>query len=73
MRWATDAIFCRNVIIYFDNGAKRALFDRFADMLAPEGFIGHSESLFQISSRFRLAGRTIYLYGRLSRCKPILN
>jgi chemotaxis protein methyltransferase CheR len=62
MKGPFDAIFCRNVIIYFDNDAKRSLFDRFADMLAPEGFmfIGHSESLFQISSRFRLVGRTIY-------------
>ncbi len=62
MKGPFDAIFCRNVVIYFDNDAKRALFDRFADILAPEGFlfIGHSESLFQISNRFRLAGRTIY-------------
>ncbi len=62
MKGPFDAIFCRNVIIYFDTEAKRTLFDRFAEMLAPEGymFIGHSESLFQISDRFRLVGRTIY-------------
>lgn len=62
MKGPFDAIFCRNVVIYFDNDAKRALFDRFADILPPEGFlfIGHSESLFQISNRFHLAGRTIY-------------
>jgi chemotaxis protein methyltransferase CheR len=62
MKGPFDAIFCRNVIIYFDDEAKRTLFDRFADMLAPEGFmfIGHSESLFQISDRFHLVGRTIY-------------
>jgi len=62
MKGPFDAIFCRNVVIYFDNAAKRTLFDRFADMLAPEGymFIGHSESLFQISCRFCLVGRTIY-------------
>lgn len=57
-----DAIFCRNVVIYFDMKAKRALFDRFADILKPDGwmFIGHSESLFQVSDRFRQIGRTIH-------------
>jgi chemotaxis protein methyltransferase CheR len=62
MKGPFDAIFCRNVIIYFDNDAKRALFDRYADILVPGGFmfIGHSESLFQISDRFRHVGRTIY-------------
>lgn len=62
MKGPFDAIFCRNVIIYFDTDAKRELFDRFADILAPGGwiFIGHSESLHQISDRFRHVGRTIY-------------
>ncbi len=57
-----DAIFCRNVMIYFDMDAKRELFDRFANILAPGGvmFIGHSENLYQISSRFCHVGRTTY-------------
>jgi chemotaxis protein methyltransferase CheR len=62
MRGPFDAIFCRNVVIYFDKETQRALFDRYADLLAPDGwlFIGHSESLFRVSDRFRHLGRTIY-------------
>jgi chemotaxis protein methyltransferase CheR len=57
-----DVIFCRNVVIYFDTDAKRELFDRFANILTPGGFlfIGHSESLYQISNRFCHVGRTTY-------------
>jgi chemotaxis protein methyltransferase CheR len=57
-----DAIFCRNVVIYFDKQNQRTLFDRFANALRPEGylFIGHSESLFNISNRFELVGKTVY-------------
>jgi chemotaxis protein methyltransferase CheR len=57
-----DVIFCRNVVIYFDKDTQRTLFDRFAEMLRPKGwlFIGHSESLFRVSDRFRHQGRTVY-------------
>jgi len=62
MRGPFDVIFCRNVVIYFDKEMQKKLFHRFADMLAPDGylFIGHSESLFGICDRFKVAGRTIY-------------
>ena len=62
MRGKFDAIFCRNVVIYFDKDTQRSLFDRYADILNPEGwlFIGHSESLFRVSDRFRHLGRTTY-------------
>jgi len=57
-----DVIFCRNVIIYFDNNSKRVLFNRFAEIMKPGGwmFIGHSETLFRVSERFRHVGRTIH-------------
>lgn len=57
-----DAIFCRNVVIYFDKEEKVVLFDRLAAMLQPDGwlYIGHSENLLGISDRFQLVGRTIY-------------
>jgi chemotaxis protein methyltransferase CheR len=57
-----DLMFCRNVVIYFDKDTQRVLFDRYADILAPEAhlFIGHSETLFKVSSRFDSLGQTIY-------------
>jgi chemotaxis protein methyltransferase CheR len=57
-----DVIFCRNVVIYFDKPTQRTLFDRYAQMLKPNGwlFIGHSESLLDVTDRFDLVGRTIY-------------
>lgn len=57
-----DLIFCRNVVIYFDKPTQRALFDRYADMLKPDGWliVGHSESLTNLSDRFTLAARTVY-------------
>jgi chemotaxis protein methyltransferase CheR len=57
-----DIVFCRNVIIYFDKGSKKTLVNRIADNLNPGGylFIGHSESLFRVTDRFELVGKTIY-------------
>jgi chemotaxis protein methyltransferase CheR len=62
MRGPFDAIFCRNVVIYFDKATQQQLVDRFADMLVDGGFLflGHSESLFKVSERFCLVGQTIY-------------
>lgn len=62
MKGMFNIIFCRNVVIYFDKSSQRQLFDRFADQLAPGGLLycGHSESLFGISSRFRIIGKSIY-------------
>jgi chemotaxis protein methyltransferase CheR len=41
---------------------QRTLFERFADILTPDGylFIGHSETLFRVTDRFESLGRTIY-------------
>ena len=62
MRGPFDAIFCRNVVIYFDQPTKRRLFQRYADLLPAGGylFLGHSESLHGINDEFELIGRTVY-------------
>ncbi|MFD1254750.1 MULTISPECIES: protein-glutamate O-methyltransferase CheR [Devosia] len=62
MKGPFDAIFCRNVAIYFDKPTQGEVFGRFAKMLAPEGFlyIGHSENLGSGGDGFRLVGKTIY-------------
>lgn len=62
MKGPFDAIFCRNVVIYFDKPTKVKLFNRMADILKPGGwlYIGHSENLHGISDRFELIGRTVY-------------
>jgi len=57
-----DAIFCRNVMIYFDRVTQSTILSRFAPLLSLDGllFVGHSESLFHISDLFRLRGKTVY-------------
>lgn len=58
-----DVIFCRNVMIYFDEPTKAALLERFSDHLAPGGllYIGHSERLFGKAEReFDIVGKSTY-------------
>ncbi|RMG18459.1 MAG: protein-glutamate O-methyltransferase CheR [Deltaproteobacteria bacterium] len=52
-----DAIFCRNVLIYFDLEARRRVLGLFYGRLKPGGylFLGHSESLIHLSTDFELA------------------
>jgi chemotaxis protein methyltransferase CheR len=49
-----DIVFCRNVIIYFDEIAQTAVMNRFWDSMASKSFlfIGHSESLFGMNTKF---------------------
>lgn len=51
-----DVIFCRNVIIYFDQAGKKRVIENFYQRLVPDGFLllGHSESLMNISTSFQL-------------------
>jgi chemotaxis protein methyltransferase CheR len=62
MRGPLDAIFCRNVVIYFDKDTQRDLFARMAQLQQPGAilFLGHSESLFKVSTDYALIGKTIY-------------
>lgn len=57
-----DTIFCRNVMIYFDETTQDRLLTRFAKHLNPDGrlFIGHSESILRLDKVFRSLGHTVY-------------
>lgn len=62
MKGPLHAIFCRNVVIYFDKDTQRQLFARFAQLQRPGDilFLGHSESLFRVSDAYTLVGKTVY-------------
>lgn len=57
-----DAIFCRNVLIYFAAEAKTSIIGRFVDLLTPGGtlYLGHSESMLGNHPQLISKGRTIY-------------
>jgi len=57
-----DAIFCRNVMIYFDKPTQREVVEGFVQVLAPDGllFMGHAESLQHVSDLVRPLGQTVY-------------
>ena len=57
-----DAIFCRNVMIYFDRETQEAILKRFVPLLKPGGllFAGHSENFSNLSRDFWLRGQTVY-------------
>jgi len=62
MKGPLDAIFLRNTVIYFDRDTQRDLFGRVARLQRSGAtlFLGHSESLFQVSSDYTLIGKTVY-------------
>jgi len=57
-----QVIFCRNVMIYFDNNTREALVNRFYNALEKDGylFIGHSESLSNVKSNFKYVMPAVY-------------
>ena len=57
-----DAIFCRNVMIYFDKQTQYDILKRVSPYLQPDGlfFAGHSESFHHAVDLFRLCGKTVY-------------
>ncbi|MEN3810569.1 CheR family methyltransferase, partial [Chromobacterium piscinae] len=61
-----DAIFCRNVMIYFDRDTQFAVLKRFAPLLKPDGllFVGHSENFYFASDYFHLRGKTVYEHAK---------
>jgi len=65
-KWALrepfDAIFCRNVMIYFDKPTQARILQRFAPLMKPHGllFAGHSENFSFAADILRLKGQTVY-------------
>jgi chemotaxis protein methyltransferase CheR len=51
-----DVVFCRNVIIYFDDASKKVVVNNFYNRLVDGGYLllGHSESLISLSTQFKL-------------------
>jgi chemotaxis protein methyltransferase CheR len=62
IRVAFDAIFCRNVLIYFDRALQQDVVRRLVEYLTPSGylFLGHSESLLGMGTGLRPVGKTVY-------------
>lgn len=57
-----DAVFCRNIMIYFDKETQVKILKRFAPLMKPDAllFAGHSENFSYISDAFKLRGQTVY-------------
>lgn len=62
LREKFDAIFCRNVMIYFDRETQHAILNKMAPCLQPDGlfFAGHSESFHHAANLFKISGKTVY-------------
>ncbi|NRB40913.1 MAG: protein-glutamate O-methyltransferase CheR [Pseudomonadales bacterium] len=62
MKGQFDLIFCRNVIIYFDKETQARIMKRFSEYQSSGAhlFIGHSESLHQMSETYKLIGKAMY-------------
>lgn len=59
---AFDIVFCRNVMIYFDNPTQRAVLERIHRVMVPGGllFVGHAENFSESRDIFTLKGKTVY-------------
>lgn len=57
-----DAVFCRNVMIYFDGPTQRRVLERIHRVLKPGGmlFVGHAENFSDSRDLFVLRGKTVY-------------
>ena len=62
LRPGFDAIFCRNVMIYFEKDVQMQILKRFAPLMNPNGLLyaGHSENFAMARDYFSLRGKTVY-------------
>lgn len=72
-----DAIFCRNVMIYFDKPTQSKIIEKFMHLMHPETllFAGHSENFLYVSDGLQLLGKTVYKLktNSTARASAILN
>lgn len=63
MRGPLDVVFCRNVMIYFDNTVRGKLLDEIHRLLRPGGYllVGHAESLTGMMSSFKTVKPSVYV------------
>ncbi len=63
MKGPFDVVFCRNVMIYFDNAVKKRLVDDIHRLLKPDGYLmtGHSESLTGLGTDFKSVQPAVYV------------
>lgn len=61
-----DAIFCRNVMIYFDKPTQSSILKKFVPLMKSDAllFAGHSENFLYVSDDFELRGKTVYVLAK---------
>ncbi|MDP3087349.1 MAG: CheR family methyltransferase [Methylotenera sp.] len=67
-----DAIFCRNVMIYFDKPTQSKILSHFVPLMKSHAllFAGHSENFLYVSNDFHLRGKTVYELNDGKKAKP---
>lgn len=71
IRGPFEAIFCRNIMIYFDQNTQYQILKKFAPLLASEGllFAGHSENFHHAPNLFKLRSKTVYVLAKKENVK----
>lgn len=71
MRGPFDAIFCRNVMIYFDKPTQHKVLAKFIPLMLPDGllFAGHSESFHHATDLFKSRGKTVFELADIAKAR----